>query len=526
MKKSLIILLALILSFFTACEKKENQLPTCAITYPNNEDVFEQGDTINISVEANDNDGSIVEINYNIDDIKVFSSSSFPYGYSWNTLDETIGNHIIKVTAKDNDGGSKTDECTISILENATVITIEASSITHNSAISGGNITYDGGTSIIENGVCWNTSQNPTLSNEHTTDGSDSGAFTSSMLGLTKNTAYYVRAYATNSIGTSYGSEVTFTTLTTPAITTTAISAITENSTESGGNVTDNGGTTVTARGVCWSTSQNPTSSDNKTTNGNGIGSFTSSLTELSSGTIYYLRAYATNSAGSGYGQQVILNTYSGTITDFNGNVYYTVNIGNQVWMAENLAYLPSVSPSSDGSIWNVSYTDPYYYVYGYQGSSVNEAKATSNYTTYGVLYNWPAAMAGASSSSANPSGVQGVCPDGWHLPSNAEWTELTDYLGGTSVAGGKLKETGTTHWNSPNTGADNSSGFSALPGGSRSSNNSGSFGSVGYNGFWWSSTETRSSSAWSRFLNYTNVDLILHNYPKSYGFSIRCVRD
>ena len=130
--------MVLILSFFSAC-KKENQLPTCAITYPENGDEFEKGDTIAISVEANDNDGLIAEVNFYIDDVGVFSSSSLPYGYSWNTIDETTGNHTIKVIAKDNNGGSQTDECTISIIGNATVITTEVSSVTHNSAISGGN---------------------------------------------------------------------------------------------------------------------------------------------------------------------------------------------------------------------------------------------------------------------------------------------------------------------------------------------------------------------------------------------------
>jgi uncharacterized protein (TIGR02145 family) len=138
------------------------------------------------------------------------------------------------------------------------------------------------------------------------------------------------------------------------------------------------------------------------------------------------------------------------TIKDARDNqTYRIVTIGSQTWMAENLKYLPSVVRPRTGSK-----TTPHYYVYGYDGTNVTDAKATANYNTYGVLYNWPAAMNGTASSTTNPSGVQGVCPDGWHLPSDAEWTELTDYLGGAIDAGGKLKETGTTHWNSPNTSA------------------------------------------------------------------------
>jgi uncharacterized protein (TIGR02145 family) len=217
-----------------------------------------------------------------------------------------------------------------------------------------------------------------------------------------------------------------------------------------------------------------------------------------------------------------IEETTSGTFTDSrDGNEYNWAQIGNQVWMAENLAYLPSVNMVADGS---EDAAGSYYYVYGYNGTNVTDAKATANYNTYGVLYNWPAAMNGAASSTTNPSGVQGVCPTGWHLPSDAEWTELTDYLGGTSVAGGKLKETGTTHWASPNTGATNETGFTALPGGYRY--NSGTFSSIGYFGNWWSATEHSAANAWDRAMitNYSNV--LRFNDNKEVGFSVRCVRD
>ena len=154
----------------------------------------------------------------------------------------------------------------------------------------------------------------------------------------------------------------------------------------------------------------------------------------------------------------------------------------------------------------------------------MSEAKATSNYATYGVLYNWPAAMAGASSSSANPSNVQGVCPDGWHLPSDAEWTELTDYLGGESIAGGKLKETGLSHWISPNSGATNESGFTALPGGRRIYD--GHFYYIGLSGLWWSSTEDSSTYAWYRRWYHYPIHVTRNNATKEDGFSVRCVRD
>src|SRR5690554_5773003 len=203
------------------------------------------------------------------------------------------------------------------------------------------------------------------------------------------------------------------------------------------------------------------------------------------------------------------------------GNVYKIITIGDQVWMAENLAYLPSVNMVADGS---EDAAGSYYYVYGYDGANVADAKATDNYATYGVLYNWTAAMDGEASSTTNPSGIQGVCPAGWHVPSDAEWTELTDYLGGTSVAGGKLKETGTTHWNSPNTGATNETGFTALPGGYRGTD--GAFYNVGNYGPCWSATEGDAASAWNRRMNYNNSDVGRYRSNKEVGFSVRCVRD
>ena len=333
-----------------------------------------------------------------------------------------------------------------------------------------------------------------------------------------------------------------------PTVTTGQIIGITATTaTCSENNVTTDGGSAVTARGVCWSTSQNPTTSNSKTTNGTGLGTYTSNITGLSPNTTYYVRAYATNSEGTAYGKdqrsfktQQEQDPGDGSFTDSrDGKVYNTVTIGEQVWMAENLAYLPSVvGPATE------SYTAPYYYVYGYDGTSVATAKATANYTTYGVLYNWPAAMAGAASSDANPSNVKGICPSGWHLPSDAEWTQMENYL----IANGYNYDGTTTGdkiaislasangWSSsPNTGAigndnaaydayRNKSGFTALPGGSRT--NYGKFYGFGIYGNWWTSTEGNTNNAWYRLLNYSNSNVFRISNNKEYGFSVRCVRD
>jgi len=202
----------------------------------------------------------------------------------------------------------------------------------------------------------------------------------------------------------------------------------------------------------------------------------------------------------------------TGTFTDSRDDQKYkTVTIGNQTWFAENLKYLPSVSPSSNGSSDN-----PYYYVYDYQGTNVSEAKAITNYKTYGVLYNWQAARK--------------ACPSGWHLPSDDEWKTLEMYLGmsrseadqyGGRGESKKLKS--TRGWYNNGNGTD-AVGFSALPGGCR--DGSGHFGNLGYYGFWWSATAIGSTGAWDRSLGFNSVKVYRNGYYKDYGFSVRCLRD
>lgn len=311
---------------------------------------------------------------------------------------------------------------------------------------------------------------------------------------------------------------------TAPILTTTNVTEITIATAACGGNISSAGGAIITARGVCWSNNQQPTINDSKTEDGNGEGSFTSILTDLIPETTYYVCAYATNSAGTGYGSIVSFTTPDGdsanSFTDpRDGNVYKTVTIGDQIWMAENLRYLPSVvGPSTRSSM------TPYYYVYGYNGTDVTEAKATANYNTYGVIYNWSAAMAGSSSSAANPSGVQGVCPVGWHLPSDAEWTTLTTYLGGEDIAGGKLKETGTAHWISASTGTTNETNFTALPGGYLT--NLDKFSHEGVYGIWWSSTEHSSTNVLHRSMICDDNKVFRNIFNSENGIYIRCVKD
>jgi uncharacterized protein (TIGR02145 family) len=181
-----------------------------------------------------------------------------------------------------------------------------------------------------------------------------------------------------------------------------------------------------------------------------------------------------------------ISTSTSGAFTDSrDGKTYKWVKIGGQVWMAENLNYATST------------------------GSWCYENKG-EYCKTHGRLYDWKTAKT--------------ACPAGWRLPSDAEWTILITFLGGKDEAGGKMKEGGTSHWKSPNTGATNSSGFSGLPGGARSG--SGGFSDVGYYGCWWSSTEGSSASAWKRYLGYASGSVYHYNSDKECGFSVRCLRD
>lgn len=179
---------------------------------------------------------------------------------------------------------------------------------------------------------------------------------------------------------------------------------------------------------------------------------------------------------------------------------YKTVMIGNQLWMAENLAFLPAVSPSATGSD-----TNPYYYVYGYEGSSVSAAKATANYSTYGVLYNWEAAKT--------------ACPSGWHLGTITDWTILINYL--EPDAGKKMKA--TSGWSNGGNG-DNSSGFTAFPGSNRSYD--GSLGPIGDYTRFWVSLDDGSSDAGSHDLRYDSNQVIHYSTQHGDGFSVRCIRN
>ncbi len=339
---------------------------------------------------------------------------------------------------------------------------------------------------------------------------------------LIPSTAYTYRVCSYNSAGISpsYSNEVTLTTanvINLPILTTTAISSITSNTAVSGGHITSDAGSTITARGVCWSTDIDPTIDLNtKTIDGTGIGFFSSNLSGLLANTTYYIRAYATINTGTAYGNELSFTTAPAPIipiTDIDGNTYQTIQICNQVWTKTNL----NVSHYKNGDIIP-QVTDPTQWAALTTGAWCYYYNTSANGSTYGKLYNWYAV-----------NDPRGLAPIGYHIPSKTEWEALTACLGGIFVAGGAMKEAGTTHWATPNTSATNSSDFTALPGGLKDyGGNGSSFGNLGFGCFFWSSTVYTYSYplAYSIYLASDSSGLVKATDSQYYGYSVRCIRD
>lgn len=285
-----------------------------------------------------------------------------------------------------------------------------------------------------------------------------------------------------------------------PIILTISIDSIDTSTALGGGNVTSDGGKSIIARGIVWSKSANPSIAlTTKTNDGTGTGTFVSNITGLTGMTTYYVRAYATNSAGTGYGNEFSFVTLMPT----------SVLICNQTWSTKNL----NVATYRDGTpIPQVTNHTEWANLTTGAWCWYNNDSATYA-ATYGKLYNWYAVH-----------DSRGLAPIGWHIPTDAELSTLSTCLGGDSQAGGAIKEKGTTHWSTPNTQATNSSGFTGLPSGHR--DNNGTFGNLNDYGSFWSSTDYDKGTAWFRYLSFDNNIFTRLKYNKIYGLSVRCVRD
>ena len=313
---------------------------------------------------------------------------------------------------------------------------------------------------------------------------------------------------------------------TVPVITTTAVTNVSAIAATSGGNITSDGGSVVTARGVCWGTSENPTVSGNHTTDGNGVGNFVSTMTGLSANTTYYVRAYATNAIGTAYGDNVSFTTAgqpcpgTPTVTDVDGNTYNTVLIGQQCWMKENLR----TKHYAAGGV--VEYKYP------------NGQSATQS--TYGLIYNWLGVMNGATSSNGNPSYVQGICPAGWHVPSLSEWEQLSSYVGSLTSyrcdvnnSGSIARALATTSgwqnysWSSCNPGynqsGNNATGFTAMPSGYWWNSN---FYDFAVEADYWTATQSNEGEAYRLRVRYDDSYLNSTYVNKNHWLGVRCVKD
>ncbi len=315
-------------------------------------------------------------------------------------------------------------------------------------------------------------------------------------------------------------------------IMTAPITEITSSSAKSGGEITNSETSQITGRGICWSQSENPTIDDSCTMNGSGSGVYSSSIDGLSPDTHYHVRAYAIISDNTLYGEERTFTTdiddetdsfehEFGLLTDIEGNEYKTIVIGEQEWMAENLktsSYRDrsDIAHVPEGGEWRSLVSGAWSY---YDNDSSNDP-------VYGKLYNWYAVVDN-----------RGLCPSGWRVPDDADWMVLEMYLGmsqaeangngwrgGAQNTGGKLKKTGLDHWQLPNTGATNESGFSGLPGGFR--DNESTFANLNRYGFWWSSAEENENNGWRRVLRLFSGEINRSDFDKREGYSVRCIRN
>ena len=392
------------------------------------------------------------------------------------------------------------------------------SDIKGTTAIGGGEITSEGSSFVISRGVCWSRESSPTIDDNKTNDGIGSGSFSSNLTSLLGSTNYYVRAYATNSAGTGYGTQITFVTIGQPPVPTglTATNVSATTATLNGSVNANFLPTVVIFEYGTTSTYGDSLAATQSPVNG-GTESFVSTdIKGLISTTIYHYRVKAVNELGTTYGDDLMFTT---KLSDADGNSYNTVTIGSQVWMKENLKTTrytngDLIGTTTPATLDITTLTAPKY-------------QWAHSITDYGRLYTY-----------YTITNARKVCPDGWHIPTDGEWTTLTDYLsnngygyGGNAnyIAKSLAAKTGWTPDPTPGTvgndqASNNSSGFSGFAGGGRYSTGIMNF--VNLHGIWWSSTESSPGSAYFRCIGYIPEAVFRGVFSESYGLSVRCVKD
>ena len=495
------LLLSLLLITQHACKKEaENKPPTCEITSPDNGQEIAKGETIVIATDASDSDGSITEVRFFIDNFGKGSATSFPYNYNWNTTNEDLGSHTLKATAIDNNGQSTSNEISVTLVAGGSA---PVADFTTDPTSGEAPLTVNFTDQSANNPTSWQW------------DFGDEGTSTEQNPAHIYNNAgtYTVSFTVTNEYGTDTETKTDYVVVN--ETDSTPVADFTANPTSGTAPLTVNFTDQSTNNPTSWqwnfgdgrtSTEQNPAHIYNS------AGTRTVSLTVTNE---YGTDTETKNNyiyVESGEGGQPCPGTP--TVTDADGNVYGTVQIGDQCWMKQNLKVGTringSINQTNNGTIEKYCYDD-------------NPAYCD----TYGGLYQWNEMM-----QYVYPVGAQGICPDGWHIPTDYEWKRMEMHLGMSpseadtigwrgTYEGGKMKS--TNGWNNDGNGT-NSSGFTALPGGLHSGN--GSFAYRGNTGYWWSSSKASDTRSWLRRL-YFNYNMVYRDYyDKGLGFSVRCLKN
>lgn len=399
------------------------------------------------------------------------------------------------------------------------ISTNPASNITSNTLTSGGNITNDGGAAITVRGVCWATTQNPNTSNDFTQNGSGSGPYTSNISGLEPGKTYYIRAFATNSAGTSYGNQVSATTTALPpTVSTISVKYITANDAVVEGNVTSDGGSQILLKGICWSVNPYPTIQGIRTEEGTGIGLFSSTSNELTPYTKYYVRAYAVNNAGVSYGEQISFVSapiYPETNTS-------AVKIGSVWWAPVNAGYLKETRPYGLLFQWGRKYGQDYVMTNSVMGPVSNEeANLFSNSEKFYVSTS-PADWCYPSLTLWDMS-LYNPCPEGWRVPTIVEITELNK-SGKTWVYSNPNNPDGLQGmWFGGNHNGDKRGSIFLPPSGFRRYESGAPAERGGYTRYW-SLEPSETSAAYCLFMTNSGTDIRASERGSS--FPVRCVKE
>ena len=392
------------------------------------------------------------------------------------------------------------------------------SKISVNGAIAESQIIWDGGSHITECGFCWNTSGNPTIDDFHVETYEAEGKFSGKLETLEEGTKYYIRSYARNRKALNYGLVTTFATVAykLPDVFSPYIVNVTHNTVIcSGGRINSDNSYNIIAKGICWSTSVNPTTDDPKVELGSGFGDIGSKIEGLMSGTVYYFRAYATNVVGTTYGGNLVAKTFDGYMTDYEGHVYSTVRLGNQEWMNRNLEtnYFSNGDRIFTTGIptQNIEQEDKPLYQWAFLGHEDHPELLDDD----GRLYTWYTATDNRK-----------ICPAGWHLPALHEWNELISHLGSDALTSRDFQRCFNYYWNSPlNTGTTEGS-FNAQLAGFREASGQFQYGSR-YGTYWWSASEASSENSYTIYCGPSDIDKV---YPfeknRKDGYSVRCVKN